>query len=84
MGPGHQLLVTTHGDLDCLGMVGEGLTYDDLLSRAPAISVGEGASVHVIDLPTLIELKEKAGRPKDLAALPFLRATLAETRERDG
>jgi predicted nucleotidyltransferase len=83
MGPGHQLLVTTHGDLDCLGTVGEGLTYDDLLSRAPAISLGEGISVHVVDLQTLIELKEKAGRPKDLAVLPFLRATLEETRERD-
>jgi hypothetical protein len=36
----------------------------------------------VIDLPTLIQMKEKAGRPKDLAALPVLRATLAETRRR--
>lgn len=26
----------------------------------------------------------EAGRPKDLAALPVLRATLAETRRRDG
>ena len=24
MSPGHQLLVTTHGDLDCLGTVGDG------------------------------------------------------------
>lgn len=44
--------------------------------------LGEGLSVHVIDLPTLIDLKEKAGRPKDLAVLPVLRATLAETRRR--
>jgi hypothetical protein len=82
MSPGHQLLVTTHGDLDCLGTVGEGRTYEDLLSHAPELSLGEGLSVHVIDLPTLIELKEKAGRPKDLAALPVLRATLAETLRR--
>jgi hypothetical protein len=78
MGPGHQLLTTTHGDLDCLGSVGEGQTYEDLLDRAPALEVGEGLSVRVLDLPTLIELKEKAGRPKDLAVLPVLRATLAE------
>ena len=79
MSPGHQLLATTHGDLDCLGTVGEGQAYEDLLGRAPELSLGEGLSVHVIDLPTLIELKQKAGRPKDLAALPVLRATLDET-----
>ena len=82
MSPGHQLLATTHGDVDCLGAVGEGQTYEDLLSHAPELSLGEGLSVHVIDLPTLIELKEKAGRPKDLAVLPVLRATLAETLRR--
>jgi len=29
-----------------------------------------------------VELKEEAGRPKDLAVLPVLRATLAETLRR--
>jgi predicted nucleotidyltransferase len=82
MSAGHQLLSTTHGDLDCLGSVGEGQTYEDLLARAPELDLGEGLSVHVIDLPTLIDLKEKAGRPKDLAVLPVLHATLAETRRR--
>jgi predicted nucleotidyltransferase len=82
MSPGHQLLVTTHGDLDCLGTVGDGQSYEDLLDRAPELNLGEGMSVRVIDLPTLIELKEKAGRPKDLAALPVLRATLSETLKR--
>jgi hypothetical protein len=79
---GHQLLTTTHGDLDCLGAIGQEQTYEDLLDRAPELSLGEGLAVHVIDLPTLIELKEKAGRPKDLAVLPVLRATLAETLRR--
>ena len=77
MGPGHQLLVTTHGDLDCLGTVGEGQSYEDLVDRAPPMQVGDGMSVRVIDLPTLIELKQQAARPKDLAVLPVLRATLA-------
>jgi hypothetical protein len=27
--------------------------------------------MRVLDLPTLIEVKRRAGRPKDLAALPF-------------
>lgn len=80
--PGHQLLTTTLGDLDCLGTVGEGRSYDDLLARAPDMDLGDGLVVHVIDLPTLIELKEQAGRPKDLAVLPVLRATLAETLRR--
>lgn len=82
MSPGHQLLATTHGDVDCLGTVGEGRAYEDLLDFAPRLDLGHGLAVHVIDLPTLIELKEQAGRPKDLAALPVLRATHAETLRR--
>jgi hypothetical protein len=62
--------------------VGDGQSYEDLVDRAPELSLGEGLSVRVIDLRTLIELKEKAGRPKDLAALPVLRATLEESLRR--
>ncbi len=81
--PGHQLLSTRFGYLDCLGTVGKDLSYERLLDRAPELELSEGLVVRVIDLPTLIELKEVAGRPKDLAALPVLRATLAEARRRD-
>ena len=80
--PGHQLLVTTLGQLDCLGSVGADQSYEDLVPRAPELELGDGLLIRVIDLPTLIELKEAAGRPKDLAVLPVLRATLAETRRR--
>ena len=79
---GHQLLATKHGDLDCLGTVGDGQSFEDLLERAPGLELEEGLVVRVIDLATLIELKVKAGRPKDLAVLPVLRATLAETLRR--
>jgi hypothetical protein len=41
-----------------------------------------GLAVRVLGLAALIEAKERSGRPKDLAALPVLRATLAETRRR--
>jgi hypothetical protein len=82
MSPGHQLLTTTHGDLDCLGTVGEGQGYEDLVGRAPELDLGDGVAVKVVDLPTLIELKERAARPKDLAVLPVLRATLAESLRR--
>jgi hypothetical protein len=81
-GPGHQLLATRLGDLDCLGTIGDGQSYEELLARAPALSLRPGLTVRVIDLPTLIELKEKAARPKDLAVLPVLRATLSETLKR--
>lgn len=67
---------------DCLGTVGDGLAYEDLLDSAPELALEPGLSIRVIDLPTLITLKEQAGRPKDLAALPVLRATLAEVRRR--
>jgi hypothetical protein len=79
--PGHQLLATTHGDL-CLGTVGEGQTYEDLVAHAPELELHPVLVLRVIDLPTLIELKEKAGRPKDIAVLPVLRATLSETLKR--
>ena len=79
---GHQLLVTTprRSRLSRIDRLGPG--YEDLVSRAPELDLGDGVAVRVIDLPTLIELKEQAGRPKDLAVLPVLRATLAETLRR--
>jgi len=80
MSAGHQLLSTRLGDLDCLGTVGRGRTYEDLLDHAPALALGDGLSVRVVDLPTLVALKEEAGRPKDVAVLPVLRATIDETR----
>ena len=83
MSAGHQLLATKHGDLDCLGAIGDGESYADLLDRAPELELEHGLTLRVIDLPALIELKEKAGRPKDLAVLPLLRATLAESRRRE-
>jgi hypothetical protein len=82
MSPGHQLLVTTHGDIDCLGAIGAGRGYEELLDLAPELDLGDGLAVRVIGLPTLIELKEQAARPKDIAVLPVLRATLAESLRR--
>jgi hypothetical protein len=80
--PGHQLLATRFGQLDCLGTIGTDLSYEDLVDRAPELDLGGGLVIRVVDLPTLIELKRAAGRPKDLAALPVLQATLAETLRR--
>src|SRR5688572_5483373 len=79
---GHQLLTTTHGDLDCLGTLGEGTGYEELLDQTVTMDLGGGLSVRVLKLPALIAAKERAGRPKDVAALPVLRATLDELNRR--
>jgi len=36
----------------------------------------------VLELATLLEVKRRAGRPKDLAVLPFLEATIDEIAKR--
>lgn len=82
MGPGHQLLSTNQGDLDCLGAVDGDKSYEDLESASTALAIGAGAIVHVLELSMLIEVKRRAGRPKDLAVIPFLEATLDEIRKK--
>jgi hypothetical protein len=79
---GHQLLSTTHGDLDCLGTIDEGRGYDDLLRGTIEMNLEDGRAIRVLSLPALIDAKERAGRPKDLAALPVLRAALDEAKRR--
>jgi hypothetical protein len=69
-------------DLDAFYRHDPRRVYEDLLSGAPELRLGEGLPVHVLDLAALIELKENAGRPKDLAVLPLLRATPAESLRR--
>jgi hypothetical protein len=81
-GPGHQLLATSQGDLDCLGTIAGERGYEDLLPDTVAFELEGGAQVRVLSLPALIAAKEKAGRPKDLAVLPVLRATLEESSRR--
>ena len=43
-------------------------------------ALGEGATVRVLDLETLIAVKEEIGGEKDRAVLPILRRTLEESR----
>lgn len=81
-GRGHQLLETDLGDLDCLGEIDGGKSYEDLLPSSVELHVGEGLKIRVLGLSQLIEIKRRAGRPKDLAALPLLEATLEEAARR--
>jgi len=82
LGPGHQLLTTKYGDLDCLGTIDENRGYEELLGQTVEMSLAGGRAVRVLSLPALIEAKERSGRPKDLAVLPVLRATLDEMKRR--
>lgn len=76
---GHKLLRTKLGQLDVLGTIEETTTYEDILPDVIALDLG-GMGVQVLGLERLIRVKEKAGRPKDLAVLPILRATLERSR----
>lgn len=79
---GHQLLMTNGGLLDVLGeLVGE-YRYEDLLTESNDIEL-EGRTVRVLSLEKLLEIKTKAGRPKDLAAVPLIRHTLDEKRRQE-
>ena len=76
---GHKLLNTKFGRLDMLGSIGQQLTYEGLIEHTDETEVGE-FRVRVLQLETLISMKEELGRDKDLAMLPTLRSTLAEKR----
>jgi hypothetical protein len=84
LGPGHNLLQTSCGPLDALGAIDAGLSYDDLLADTEELRVAPGLSTRILSLRRLVELKTAAGRPKDLAVLPTLRATLLEIEKARG
>jgi hypothetical protein len=78
LGPGHQLLTTSNGDLDCLGAVDGDKDYDALFGVSRELFITEDTVIRVLELGMLLEVKRRAGRPKDLAVLPFLEATIDE------
>jgi hypothetical protein len=75
---GHHNLTTRLGPLDVLGTIGRGLSYEDLLPHTVEMEIGDGVRVRVLDLATIIAVKEELGGEKDLAVLPLLRRTLEE------
>jgi hypothetical protein len=77
---GHQNLITKFGPLDVLGSIGRGLTYVDLVAHSVEMKIAEGLQVKVLDLPTIIAVKEELKSEKDIAALSILRRTLQEKR----
>jgi predicted nucleotidyltransferase len=82
-GGGHLNLLTRYGPLDLLGTIGQGLDFSALLPHSSEMEIDEGFGVRVLDLETIIAVKEQLGSEKDLAVLPILRRTLGEIRKKD-
>lgn len=72
-------LTTSAGDLDVMGEVVGGGTYEALLPRTESRTLF-GVDIRFVDLETLIRLKRAAGRPKDLERIAELEA-IAELRK---
>jgi hypothetical protein len=70
-------LTTDLGDIDLLGEVAGGETYQTLLPHSFEVEAF-GIRFKCIDLPTLIRIKEAAGRRKDQEAIAELRVLLEE------
>src|ERR1700688_1909953 len=65
-------LLTRYGPVDLLATIGQNLRYSDLLPHSTEMVIGEGIGVRVLDLETLISIKEQLPSEKDLAVLPIL------------
>ena len=81
-GGGHLNLLTSLGPLDLLGSIGQDLAFSDLVPHSHEMDVGQGIRVRVLNLDTLISIKEQLASEKDLAMLPILRQTLNEIRRK--
>ncbi len=81
-GGDHLNLLTRYGPLDLLSTIGRNRTFDDLLSFSTEMSIDEGVVIRVLNLETIISLKEELAGEKDVAVLPQLRQTLNEIRKK--
>lgn len=72
-------LTTTIGDLDILGEIVGGGTYEDLLAESLELDVF-GIRCRCLSVRQLIRVKRAAGRPKDYEAIAELEAIEEETR----
>jgi hypothetical protein len=71
-------LTTGVGDIDILGEIIGGGSYDDLLPHTVTVELF-AHSHRCLDLPRLIHVKRAAGRPKDLEVIAELEALLEES-----
>ncbi len=75
-------LTTALGDVDLLGEVAGGGTYESLLPDSVELTLF-GTRCRVVTLERLIKLKRAAGRAKDLEVLAELETLLEERRLRE-
>jgi predicted nucleotidyltransferase len=80
-GGGHLNLLTRYGPFDLLGTIGNHLGYADLLPHSNEMDIGEGIHIQVLDLETIIAIKEQLASEKDLAALPGLYQALRKEKK---
>jgi len=73
-------LTTELGDIDLFGELVGGDSYQDLLRHSFEVEAF-GVRFKCVDLPTLIRIKEAAGRAKDSEALAELRVLLEESQK---
>ena len=81
-GKGHLNLLTSSGPLDLLATIGADLGYEELLPHSSEMEIGAGIRILVLELETIIALKEELAGEKDMAVLPILRRTLKESRKK--
>lgn len=81
-GQGHQLLRTNAGNLDVLGTIDQGRGFQELLEHSGLFEI-EGFKYRILELQELIAIKTRAGRDKDIAALPALKSTLRKLQNQD-
>jgi hypothetical protein len=74
-------LTTSEGDIDIMDRVAGVGDYSAVRKHSEKISA-LGVSFRVLDLPSLINAKRAAGRPRDFDHLPELEALLALRRQR--
>jgi hypothetical protein len=79
-GTNYTLVLQDGEEFDLLGEMSAIGGYDELVGRAIEMDVA-GHTVKVLALADLIRTKRAAGRPKDLAVLPVLEATLQMLQE---
>ncbi len=75
MGKGQLNLITELGPLDALCRLHDGRGFDELIAHTVILSDDE-ISICVLDLKTLIEIKESTKRPRDQLVVPLLAALI--------
>lgn len=70
-------LTTALGNIDLLGEITGGGSFEDLVRHSSTIEIF-GVSCLCLNLPKLIDVKRAAGRPKDLEVIAELESILEE------